>query len=283
MAISNGRKYRMSISGKVNPTLLWILAIAITISAVIYQRTTGPTYAKRGKISIDNKEYSFRLLRSHDNTSDARIAIYVPDTGITGEATYRRYKSHDEWTITPMSREGENLVFYVPKQPAAGKISYNIALISSTAQKFNLTSEPVTIRFKGPVPRYILYPHILCMFTSILIGVRAGLEALFKGSNLRIYSIIAGATLLMGGIILGPIVQKFAFDAYWTGWPFGHDMTDNKTALSMLFWIIAIWKSKDLVKGRKWVIMATVVQLAVYLIPHSVLGSEIDYTKTPKP
>ena len=42
------------------------------------------------------------------------------------------------------------------------------------------------------------------------------------------------ATLGLGGMILGPIVQKYAFGAYWTGIPFGHDLTDAKNLVDAL-------------------------------------------------
>jgi len=80
-------------------------------------------------------------------------------------------------------------------------------------------------------------------------------------------------------MFLGPVVQKYAFDAYWTGWPFGHDLTDNKSLLAFIFWAVAlgyqIWKREK--KG--WAVVAAVILFLVYIIPHSVLGSEIDYTK----
>jgi hypothetical protein len=75
------------------------------------------------------------------------------------------------------------------------------------------------------------------------------------------------------------MVQKFAFGAYWTGWPFGHDLTDNKTLVALLIWIVALIVQLRNKKGRAWVIAAAIILLAVYLIPHSVLGSEIDYTQ----
>jgi uncharacterized BrkB/YihY/UPF0761 family membrane protein len=89
--------------------------------------------------------------------------------------------------------------------------------------------------------------------------------------------------LAIGGLILGPIVQKYAFDAYWTGWPFGHDLTDNKSLVAFIFWVIALaMLSRNRVR-RTWVVVAAVVTLVVFMIPHSMLGSEIDYTKeTPK-
>jgi hypothetical protein len=117
------------------------------------------------------------------------------------------------------------------------------------------------------------------MFFSMLIGTRCGLEALFNGERTRRLAIECAAMLLVGGLILGPIVQKCAFGTFWTGWPFGHDLTDNKTAVAMLFYLIALWRDIKSAKGRGWYIAASVMQLIVYSIPHSVLGSELDYTK----
>ncbi|NJO89763.1 MAG: hypothetical protein HC831_13050 [Chloroflexia bacterium] len=59
--------------------LLWILAVVITFTAVIYQRLTGPTYPKRVKVVLDGKEYKLRLLRSHGGTDDAPIELAIPE------------------------------------------------------------------------------------------------------------------------------------------------------------------------------------------------------------
>jgi hypothetical protein len=85
--------------------------------------------------------------------------------------------------------------------------------------------------------------------------------------------------LAIGGLVLGPIVQKYAFDAYWTGWPFGHDLTDNKSLVAFIFWVIALVVLFRTRENRTWPVVAAIVTFIVFLIPHSMLGSEIDYTK----
>jgi len=57
-------------------------------------------------------------------------------------------------------------------------------------------------------------------------------------------------------------------------------LTDNKTVVTFIFWLIAWFVLRKKPMNRVWPIIATVVMLAVYFIPHSVLGSEIDHTKT---
>ena len=88
----------------------------------------------------------------------------------------------------------------------------------------------------------------------------------------------------IGGLVLGPIVQKYAFGAYWTGWPFGEDLTDNKTLAMWLAWVVAVFvlgRRRDPAdRVARWTVAAAaVVMLAVYLVPHSLRGSQLDYAK----
>jgi uncharacterized BrkB/YihY/UPF0761 family membrane protein len=88
--------------------------------------------------------------------------------------------------------------------------------------------------------------------------------------------------LILGGLIFGPIVQKFAFGAFWTGIPFGYDLTDNKTLIAFLFWLIPFFYRNKPETFSKFVIIAAIVTLIVFLIPHSLFGSELDYTTNRK-
>ena len=117
------------------------------------------------------------------------------------------------------------------------------------------------------------------MFFAMLFSSRAGIEAIAKGPNIKSYTFYTLIFLTIGGMLLGPVVQKFAFGEYWTGWPFGEDLTDNKTLFAFIGWLVAyILIRKDSKKGY-WAIIAAVLLLAVYLIPHSMFGSELDYEK----
>lgn len=79
--------------------------------------------------------------------------------------------------------------------------------------------------------------------------------------------------------MLGPIVQLMAFGDLWTGWPFGGDWTDNKTIVAFAFWLIALLVLRKKPKNRLWPIIAFMVLFAMYMIPHSMGGSEYDYEK----
>ena len=198
----------------------------------------------------------------------------------TAVIRYKRFKSHDEWKEDAMKNTGGELCYYLPEQPAAGKIMYQIFLTDGD-KRIPLTEEPINIRYKGSVPMGVIIPHILFMFLSMLFSFRAGIEVLRKGRKIVSLAWMATLSLLVGGLILGPIVQKYAFDAYWTGWPFGHDLTDNKTIVSFIFWLIACIVLLRNPNKKSWVLAAAIIQLLIYLIPHSMFGSELDYTQMP--
>ncbi len=80
---------------------------------------------------------------------------------------------------------------------------------------------------------------------------------------------------IIGGFILGPVVQKYSFGQFWTGWPLGNDLTDNKTLFALIAFVAA-WFLRNKSYGRWLAVGAALVMMAVYLIPHSMGGSELD-------
>lgn len=256
---------------------LWILAIAITLAAAVYQRMSGPTYPVKGKVAIGGQTIHYRLTRSHGGAGDQPVEIEVPDPVITGDLSWRRYPTQEEFTTVPMRRDGQNLVAIIPHQPPAGKVEYRIRLDDS-GREFHLPPRgTVVTRFKGGVPKWILVPHIFAMFFGMLYANRAGLEALRKKRRLVGYTRTTLLLIGVGGMILGPIVQKYAFGAFWTGVPFGWDLTDNKTLIAFIAWLIAMLFVSRMRGSRVVVAAAAVITLIVFAIPHSLFGSQLKY------
>ncbi len=269
-------------SYKMKSILFWIFAVIFTISIAVYQRMTGPTYPKKGSVTIDNMVVNYKLLRSQENTkngviSNAIIKIENKSKILEGSIVYKRYKTLEDWTEIKMLQNGDYIEGSLPSQPNAGKLEYRVFLKYEN-QNYALNVEPVVIRFTGEVPKFILLPHILFMFLAMLFSTRTGIEAFIKGKHTFKYAMVTVITLFLGGIILGPIVQKYAFGAYWTGWPLGKDLTDDKTAVAFLFWVIAAFRLYRNREKTGFAIAAMVILLAVFLIPHSMFGSELDTT-----
>lgn len=254
--------------------MLWAAAVVVTLSSAVWQRLSGPTYPVRGTVRLGTEEIGLRLTRSHGGDGDQLVRVQAVDAGVTGEVAWRRYPTKEAWQRLEMVRHGEWLVAALPHQPPAGKLEYQVRLHRG-AEAAVFPDRPAVTRFKGGVPAALLVPHILAMFVGMLVSNRAGLEAVAGGPSQSRLAVIALALLGVGGLILGPAVQKAAFDAWWTGWPFGHDLTDNKTAVVALAWAWAAWRSRGGRPARGALVAASLVTLVVFAIPHSTWGSEL--------
>ena len=145
------------------------------------------------------------------------------------------------------------------------------------------------IKYKGEVSVTVLVLHILCMFAAFFFIIEALLGAfamLFMGEEKEFTVAQARWVLLftfLGGWPLGFALNWQRFGMFWEGFPFGYDITDNKTQLIAIFWLIIAllsWKSfacrrtgSDAVRPGVFavaVIIASALSLALYLVPHSI-------------
>lgn len=258
--------------------ILWALAFIITMAAAFYQRHTGPTYPKKLDITLNNKPYELNLVRSLALNEKPEVKLSITDSTIRAKIFYKRFRSEEEYQSADFSYKNitEGLFAPVPQQPAAGKIQYYLELTDSKGTHTYLKEKPVVIRFKGSVPSFILIPHILLMFTAMLFSTLAGLMSVIKYSLYKKYAVWTLILFIAGGMILGPIVQYFAFGDFWTGIPFGWDLTDNKTLIALIFWILAVYMNRKTDRPL-YTAIAAFVLLLVFSIPHSLFGSELNY------
>jgi hypothetical protein len=261
--------------------IYWVVAFALTFAIAYYQRVTGPTYDKKVSFTFRDQEYKFKLPRTHVDSIDCPIILIVKDTAVSAELVYKRYKLNEEYTEVMFKRIGDTLTASLPKQPAAGKLEYSIVFSDKAGKDLQINgNETVVIRFKGGVPTWIVIVHVFFMFAGMFLSNITGFYAFLKHKSFTKYALITTIVLLIGGLILGPIVQKYAFGVFWSGIPFGWDLTDNKLLFAFLFWFVTLifsWK-----KPRYWLgIVSLIVLMAMYFIPHSAMGSEFDY-KTKK-
>ncbi len=289
---------------KMITTLVWVLATVLTLSAVIYQRKTGPTYPVKGVYDIQGTQYKYRLIRSESGTKNIQLKIEAPDTA-EGYIVWKRYPTSQPFAVIPMTLSDGFLTGELPNQPPAGKLQYFVTVIDGNSP-FILPvpgspppdlAKQVAIqwgsgeilvpipdftaiaRYKGEVPAAVLIPHIICMFAGMLISNRAGIGVLFKQKDLTRSVILTFIFLAVGGLVFGCTVQYYAFGEPWTGFPIGHDLTDNKIGVALLAWLLPFVNSirkKRRPSGRS-ILFAAFVTLVIFMIPHSAFGSELKY------
>ena len=270
--------------------LLWSLAAIITLLCVMYQDKTGPTYPLEGEITLCGETVSYKFQRSETIGKSLKVVLVDPVPGeVSGYVRYRRLKSDDRWADARMKRgkfeitrrgrseEVRGIGAELPSlRVRAGKYEYYVYL-SCGDQSLSVTGEePVIARYKGKVPSWALFIHIIVMFGSMTVAVRTLLEALVDGSYLKLVWATV-ISLILGGFIFGPLVQWYAFGVWWDGFPIGYDLTDNKILIELVFWLLACYMNRGGRRNRGSVYLAAVLTLIVYFIPHSLLGSEYNY------
>jgi len=272
--------------------LLWLLAGALALATFFHQNRTGPTYPLRGTVETGRGAVAFTFLRSEEIGTGLQIMLKDPvPAGLVGTVQWRRFKSPDPWTRTPMARgtftftrRGEverttGLGVVLPSLPErAGKYEYFVHLEGGNGPRSVTGDKAVYARYKAPVPRWVLVPHILVIFLSLCLALRTGFQAL-AGAPAKGLLWATVASLILGAFILGPMVQHYAFGVWWSGVPFGYDWTDNKVLVELGAWAAAVAFAGRPGRARAAILVATLVTLAIFLIPHSVFGSEYDYLR----
>lgn len=251
--------------------IFWVLAIILTLTTSIYQRKTGPTNPKRTSINLNNKDYKLSFPRSATSTNNT-ITLNIAQPELKAQLIYRKYNQNEEFQTIEFENNGQNLIANLPIQPPAGKLEYYIAIGQETLYQ----SDPLILRFKGDVPAGVLIPHIIFMFTSMLFASYGLILALGNKKNIGRYVLLTIITLIIGGFIFGPIVQKYAFGVYWSGFPLGYDLTDNKVLIALIILLtnLPFLKKKTL---RYTAIIGFIAMIVVFSIPHSLRGSEFNH------
>ena len=274
-------------------TILWILTIVITLGAAYYQRKTGPTYPKQVNVSLNDSIYKLKLVRSIALDDRSEVKLKVTDASIQAKLYFKRLNVNEDYQVSEFSykvypivspimnkvfriTEEKGLFASLPQQPAAGKLQYYLEITDLKGTRVLFKEEPIVIRYKGGVPGFVLIPHVIIMFVAMLFSTLAGLMAFVSLPLYKKYALWTLILLAAGGMILGPLVQYYAFGELWTGVPFGWDLTDNKTLISFIFWILAVYMNRK-TNRPIYTIIAAVVLLMVYSIPHSLFGSQLDY------
>ena len=272
-------------AARTTSVLLWVLAFVLAVALGAFQRMTGPTYPSRGSVELVGQELEYKLPRTHGGEGGLRVRIAGADQDVQGIVEWRRYPTGEPWQTLTMARtEVGALEAEIPHQPPAGKVEYRVVLTAGGETVSIPGGEAVVARFRADVPAGVLIPHILAMFSAMMLATRALLEEL-RPARARPRGLVLAtmALLVVGGLFLGPAVQKYAFDAWWTGWPLGTDLTDNKTALATLAWLPATLLALRNRPLRAAVLAGWLVMMGVFLIPHSFRGSQIDWSSLSAP
>ena len=249
---------------------LWLVAILITLAFARYQRVTGPTQPFAGATTVGGAAIRYTIDRAHPGPGDHPVRVRAEDAAVTGEVAWRPHGQRGGWRMTPMQREGGELIARLPNQPWGGKLDFRVRLAREGRTVVLPESGNLVVRFRGEVPLWVVVPHVFAMFFAMLFSTRAGLEAFRSPARLRGLATWTVVTFFLAGFVFGPLMTWYAFGMWWTGFPVGNDPTDNKTTVAMIGWLLALIFIRRGRADRAWAVTAALVMLLVFAIPHSI-------------
>lgn len=233
-------------------------------------------------------------------TGDEIPVISAKVSGATDvKLVYKIGKDGEFQSVSMNPKPGEENVFTasIPHYPKATNAWYYIEAIKRTVDaevrvtlpdKSSPNFKPILLKFEGKVPAYIIIPHVLCNFGAIFfavltmfsaVDIRKGRKSLRESIKFPLLTFIL---LFLGFIPFGIAMNHFAFGATWEAFPFGKDVTDNKSQIILLSWLVTLFlvkgtlcrkdDRKNLISDRGYstmVIIVFIITIAMYAIPHS--------------
>jgi hypothetical protein len=180
----------------------------------------------------------------------------------------------------------------LPKLEKGTKIKYWITASNVVGTKVRVPKDPEkfgVLRYKGKASNFVVGAHVVFMFGAFFFMVMSFLAAIeiLRGREDKKNAVRAArwvlASSFIGGWPLGFLLNYQTFGTLWEGFPFGYDVTDNKTQVIFILWLVSLflaWGSfigrgeeKDRL-GRKAFALAIVacfvISLALFVLPHSI-------------
>lgn len=171
---------------------------------------------------------------------------------------------------------GQRTYYYLEADDASGQ---RVVLPEGATDDFRTEYDYFKIRFEGKASFILLLLHIVLMIAAIFYLIHALYYAMYflqtdEKSLHMVRSVNTGIlAFFITGFPIGWIIEKQVIGNYWEGIPFGWDITDSKTLIILLLWVVFILLQRRGVitlKGyARWVIINTIITILLFLLPHS--------------
>jgi hypothetical protein len=271
----------------------YIASLVLTVVLLAFARWTATNNSSEYRSDVDGITLSHKttteyFIRDAKNPADGPV-VTLKSSETDRERAIVRYAEQVSGPYTAVEMTPENGVFSarLPVLQIGKKWFYRIDVYKDNVRLATFPPEKEQfIKFKGIVAPYIIGPHILFMFATIFFGLMTVFSSidLARGKgNLRksvFFLLLTLVSSVLGGLAFGIEVTRQTFGEGWGGYPFGHDWTDTKTEILILFWLVTFFLSARGLFGRKMavsekayaslVIISFVVTFITFLIPHSI-------------
>lgn len=278
----------------------WRIAVAAIFTLLMLAFTRSTTAVRSTQEIVDQQG----ILISH-KTVPKQVGDQIPTIAAKVEGAsqvrlvYKIGKKGDYQSIAMLPQPGEPDVFAasIPHYPKSTLAWYYLEAVGQAGpEQITVTLpetksgkvDPIRLKFEGRVPAYIVIPHVSAIFAAIFfatltvftaVDLKRGKGTLRKSVK---YCGMTLALLFTGFIPLGWAMNYFAFGVLWEAFPFGRDVTDNKSQIMFLFWLVTlilVWgtlwgkgEQKNLISAKGYstlVIVSFIATMIILAVPHS--------------
>ena len=269
-----------------------IFALLITLVILSVTRRMSMNRPRDVEVNADGIKIYHRTVTEQVGPGKPVVKVRVtPPEGVVCSIELRDVNGEVE-EIEMEGVNGDVWRAFLPELDKGKKVGYAVLVSSTGGFSRRLPQEPgkyYVVKYKGKVSGFVLVSHIAFMFGSFFFMVLSffGAVRILRGmEDKRVTANLVRWVLLLtfvGGWPLGWILNYQAFGVLWEGFPFGYDVTDNKTQIMFIFWIVtsilaggSVFRgdeSSDRLSPRGFaiaVIVSVLVSIGVFLIPHSI-------------
>lgn len=279
----------------------WKLGIAFVVVFLLFALSKGSTHRRKAMVVEKLGARVVHLTtREHIGAGDAPVKAVVETAIPLIPGRVRLYYKIGKkgtlcWASMGRIASSDTFVGVVPHQEKGRRAYYYLQVETPQGQVITLPdaqvpgNKSILLKFKGVVNPFVTIGHVLCMFAAVFIllvaffysfDILGGRRPVHQALKPILWALLF---LFIGGFPLGWVMNAQTFGApWWEAFPFGWDITDNKTQLVFLYWImvlILVYRSlftkdstRDLIHPKlfAWLtVLGTFLTLGIYLIPHS--------------
>jgi hypothetical protein len=250
--------------------ILLSIAIGLTIIAVFIQQFTSNNRPVKEYTNINGKVYNIKLPVFYEGKEGCLIEINIPDSSVTGNVFYKTLNGRENWCPKRLIRMNENLISMLPNQKPNVKLQYYLELKSFKRSYYLAHSNPVIVRFQEEVPKYIIYPQVICIFLALILSCYAGLLAIFKLDTYKKYSLLAYYFMLAGALVLNLVVYVITFRTIFVKFEVYNDLTVYRNLLLYMFMLL-IFNINRKNENRFFTCIISTLTLLVFCLPQNFL------------
>jgi len=148
----------------------------------------------------------------------------------------------------PCLQKGESYHYHLELHDSVGTL---------LARLPEIEAGQLTLLFLGQVPVWLLTAHLAFLFLGAMFAWLALFDAVWmRTAKIRLKKLYQKALtatffLLVGGCITGAVVSHSIRGFFWSGWPFGNDLSQTLWALTVGYWIVLTLLLKGTIFGFK--------------------------------